>query len=100
MLRLGAIALLIGLLGGGLWYYDRFRDQATADFFAGNVPPPTPIAAQPAEIGPQARWLEGIGTLSAIRQVTVAPEVAGRVNEILFEVGGRGRGGSAAGPAQ
>ena len=33
------------------------------------------------------RYLEGIGSLTAVRQVDVAPEVAGRVTRIMFEAG-------------
>jgi multidrug efflux system membrane fusion protein len=52
------------------------------------VPPPTPVAAAPAEIGPMPRYLDGIGTLTAVREVQVSPEVAGRVERIDFTAGG------------
>jgi multidrug efflux system membrane fusion protein len=87
------MALLLALLGGGLWGFNRFREQAIADFFASQVPPPTPVAAAVAEQGPMQRWLEGIGTLSAVHQVNVSPEVAGRVTEIMFEPGAEVKAG-------
>jgi multidrug efflux system membrane fusion protein len=86
-IRLVVVALLLGLLGGGLWYFNEFRKQAIADFFAGNVPPPTAVAAVPAATGPMPQYLASIGTVAAIRQVGVAPEVAGQVVKILFEPG-------------
>jgi multidrug efflux system membrane fusion protein len=86
-IRLVVITLLLGLLGFGLWYFNEMRRQGTAAFFAGNVPPPTPVAAVPAQSGPLPQILGGIGTVMAIRQVDVSPEVEGRVVEILFEPG-------------
>jgi membrane fusion protein, multidrug efflux system len=82
-----AVALLLALVGGGLYGFDRFRSKAIADFFAGQVPPPTPVAAAPAEVGPMPRYLDGIGTLTAVREVQVSPEVAGRVERIAFTAG-------------
>ena len=57
------VALLLALVGGGLFAFDRFRSKAIADFFASQVPPPTPVAAVAAEVGPMPRYLDGIGTL-------------------------------------
>lgn len=87
IVRLIVVALLIGGIGGGLWFFNEARKQGIAEFFAGNVPPPTPVAAVAAISGPLPQFLGGIGTVAAIRQVDVSPEVAGRVVEILFEPG-------------
>ncbi|MBX6368909.1 MAG: efflux RND transporter periplasmic adaptor subunit [Rhodospirillales bacterium] len=81
------MSLLVLLVLGGLYGFDRFRDQAIADFFAKNQPPPTPVAVAVAKLEDVPRYLPAIGTLAAVRQVTVAPEVAGRVTTISFEAG-------------
>ena len=81
------VALLLALVGGGLFAFDRFRSKAIADFFASQVPPPTPVAAEPARVGPMPRYLDGIGTLTAVREVMVSPEVSGRVESIAFDAG-------------
>jgi multidrug efflux system membrane fusion protein len=81
------VALLLGLIGGGLVAFDRMRAQAIAGFFASQVPPPTPVAAVAADVGPMPRYLDGIGSLTAVREVHVAPEVAGRVTAIQFTAG-------------
>lgn len=81
------VALLLGLVGGGLYGFDRFRAKAIGDFFAHQVRPPTPVAAVVAEVGPMPRYLDGIGSLTAVRQVNVAPEVEGRVTAIDFKAG-------------
>lgn len=87
ILRLLIVLILTGALGGGLWFFNEMRRQGIAAYFASNVPPPTPVAAQAAEIGPLPQYLGGIGSLQAIRQVTISPEVEGRVVAILFESG-------------
>lgn len=87
IVRLVIVALLLGGVGGGLWFFNEARKQGTADFFAGNVPPPTPVAAVAAVSGPLPKFLAGIGTVTAIRQVDISPEVEGRVVEIMFEPG-------------
>ena len=89
------VALLLAVVGGGLFAFDRFRSKAIADFFASQVPPPTPVAAVAAAIGPMPRYLDGIGTLTAVREVKVAPEVAGRVTAIEFEAGATVAAGAA-----
>lgn len=88
------VALLLGLIGGGIFAFDRFRAKAIADFFASQVPPPTPVAALPAERGPVPRHLDGIGSLTAVREVKLAPEAEGRVVEIMFEAGARVEAGA------
>jgi membrane fusion protein, multidrug efflux system len=87
VVRLLVVAVLLGAFGGGLWFFNEFRRQAISNFFATNVPPPTPVAAVAAEVGPLPQVLGGVGSLAAIRQVQVSPEVEGRVVEILFEPG-------------
>lgn len=87
--RVAIMTLLVLLVLGGLYGFDRFRDQAIADFFAKNQPPPTPVAIAVAKLEDVPRYLPAIGTLAAVRQVTVAPEVAGRVTTISFEAGAK-----------
>jgi len=79
--------VIVGLLVGGLYAFRNMRDQAIANFFAGNKPPPTPVAVAEAKTQDVPRYMSAIGTLTASRQVTVAPEVTGRVVEIAFESG-------------
>jgi multidrug efflux system membrane fusion protein len=81
------VGLLLALVLGGLYGFNRFRDQAIKNFFAGNKPPPAQIAAVTATTATVPRSASGIGSLAAVQEVTVTPEVGGRVTDILFKPG-------------
>ena len=42
----GLVVLLLGLVFGAFWAYDRMRSQMTAQFFATMKPPPTAARAR------------------------------------------------------
>jgi membrane fusion protein, multidrug efflux system len=81
------VGLLLILLLGGLYEFNRFRSQAIATFFAHNKPPPAQISAAAVTVQTLPRSAPGIGSLTAVHQVTINPEVAGRVTKIFFEPG-------------
>jgi multidrug efflux system membrane fusion protein len=87
------MAVALTVVFGGLYGFNWYRDQAIAAFFAGNQPPPTPVAAVEAKAEAMPRFLTGIGTLTAVHQVTVSPEVGGRVTQVFFEAGATVRTG-------
>jgi multidrug efflux system membrane fusion protein len=91
----GVVALLLLLVFGGLYGYDRFRSQMTAQYFATMTPPPIPVAAAEAVQADVPQFLTGIGSLAAVHEVTVAPEVGGRVTQISFQSGGTVQAGEA-----
>src|SRR5260370_37315179 len=43
------VGVLLALVLGGFYGFNRYRSQAIATFFAGNKPPPAQIAAVPAK---------------------------------------------------
>jgi membrane fusion protein, multidrug efflux system len=81
------VALLLTLVLGGLYGFNRFRQQAMATYFAGNKPPPAQISAVEATTEAVSRFASGIGSVAAVHQVTINPEVGGRVTKIFFEPG-------------
>jgi multidrug efflux system membrane fusion protein len=83
------MAILLALVLGSLYAFNRFRQQAIANFFAHMKPPPVQISAVVAKLESMPRHAVGIGTLKAVHQVTVTPEVGGRVTRILFAAGAR-----------
>ncbi len=81
------VGLLLVVLLGGLYGFNRFRSQAISNFFAHNKPPPAQISAATVVVQNLPRFAPGIGSLAAVHQVTINPEVAGRVTKIFFEAG-------------
>ncbi|HDR9075739.1 efflux RND transporter periplasmic adaptor subunit [Burkholderia vietnamiensis] len=82
-LAAGALVVLSGALF--LWRTERV---SAADRPAS---PPAPLPVETVVVKPQADapTLEAVGSLEAVRQVTIAPEVAGRVVDIRFVAGSR-----------
>ncbi len=81
------VALLVALVLGGLYGFNAYRNKMIANFFANNKPPPAQVSAVVATSAVVPHFASGIGSLAAVRQVTVTPEVGGRVTEIDFESG-------------
>lgn len=77
------LAVVLGLGYGFKWY----RDKAIANFFANNKPPPVQIAAVTAASEAVPRFAKGIGSLAAVHQVTITPEIGGRVTAVQFTAG-------------
>jgi multidrug efflux system membrane fusion protein len=82
----GVVLLLVLSL---LYGFNAWREKTIAGFFANNKPPPAQIAAVIATSEAVPRFADGIGSLVAVHQVTVTPEVGGRVTEIAFEAGAK-----------
>ncbi|NIJ35658.1 multidrug efflux system membrane fusion protein [Sphingopyxis panaciterrae] len=82
LLLVGGVLLL---LAGGLYAW---RSARTGETAPGQMPPVpvTTIVVTPTEV-PAA--LEAVGSLRAVREVVLAPEVAGRVTAIRFAAGER-----------
>jgi membrane fusion protein, multidrug efflux system len=87
------VAMLLAVVLGGLYGFNRFRQHAITTFFAQHKPPPAQIAAATVETISLPRFAPGIGSVAAVHQVTVNPEVGGRVTKIFFEPGQRVKAG-------
>src|SRR6266478_3854699 len=81
------VGLLLAAVLGGRCGFNRFREQAIAAYFANNKPPPAQISAVEVQSEAVPRFATGIGSVTAIHQVTINPEVGGRVTQIFFEPG-------------
>src|ERR1700732_3130519 len=64
------VGLLLAVVLGGLYGFNRFREQAIATYFASNKPPPAQISAAEVKIEAVARFAAGLGAVSAARQVS------------------------------
>lgn len=85
--RFVIVAVLMALLFTGLWQFDVFKKKMMGEFFASMVPPPSPVTVAVAKSETIPNLLTGIGSLEAVRQVILSPEVPGRVSSITFEAG-------------
>jgi len=85
--RFALMAVMLAIVLAGIWGFNRFRAEAINQAFSHFQMPPTPVAAEPARSETMARSISGIGTLQAVRQVTVVAEVGGRIKDILFQPG-------------
>jgi membrane fusion protein, multidrug efflux system len=81
------VGLLLAVVLGGLYGFNRFRENAIATYFATNKPPPAQISAVEVKTEAVPRFANGIGSVAAVHQVTINPEVGGRVTKIFFEPG-------------
>jgi multidrug efflux system membrane fusion protein len=81
------VGLLLTLVLGGLYGFNRFREHAISTFFANNKPPPAQISATEVKTEAVPRFAPAIGSLAAVHQVTINPEIGGRVVKIFFEPG-------------
>lgn len=81
------VGVFAAILFGALFGFGVFKGRMMQKFFSGMVPPPAPVAMAVAKAEAVPHLLEGIGTLQAVRQVIVSPEVGGRVTAIEFESG-------------
>lgn len=84
-------ALVLVLLLAGIFGWRMIRSAPSAPPAA----PPLPVAAMQVTPRAMPATIEAIGTLEAVRQLMVAPEVAGRVVAIHFESGDTVRAGQA-----
>jgi membrane fusion protein (multidrug efflux system) len=81
-------AILVGLIVGGLAYFNLyFKPAMIQDFMSKMEQPPVTVTAERALKKTWVDSVPSIGTLMAIQGVNVAPEVGGIVKEYLFDSG-------------
>ncbi len=86
-------ALLAALVGGLVWF-NYFRGQMIAQFFANNKPPPATVSVAEAKSEVVPNLLTAVGGLAAVHQVNVTSDVSGRITEILFTPGAHVKSGA------
>lgn len=92
--RLLIVGLCLIVIFGGLFGFDLFRKIMMGKSFASYQPPPTPVTAEQVSVGEVPRSIEAIGSLEAVRQVTIAPEVSGRITALHFTPGNNIKAGA------
>jgi multidrug efflux system membrane fusion protein len=88
------VGLLLALLVGGLVWFNHFRGQMIAQFFANNKPPPASVTVAEAKSEVIPNLLTAVGDLAAVHQVNVTTDVSGRITDIMFTAGAHVKAGS------
>jgi membrane fusion protein, multidrug efflux system len=86
-------ALLAVVVGGFVWF-NYFRGQMIAQFFANNKPPPATVSVAEAKSEVVPNLLTAVGGLAAVHQVNVTSDVSGRITNILFTAGAHVKSGA------
>ncbi|HVM84040.1 MAG TPA: efflux RND transporter periplasmic adaptor subunit [Candidatus Binatia bacterium] len=81
------VLVICGLLLGGFWGFEQFKQKMIGQYFASMTPPPTAVETYKAATEAMPRYFESIGTVVAVHQVTVSPQVEGRISALKFESG-------------
>jgi membrane fusion protein, multidrug efflux system len=87
------VGLLLALLVGALVWFNGFRGQMIKQILSKPQPPATvTVAEAKSEVIPNL--LTAVGSLVAVHQVDVTPDVGGRVTDIMFTPGATVKAGS------
>ncbi|MDO9637336.1 MAG: efflux RND transporter periplasmic adaptor subunit [Pseudotabrizicola sp.] len=82
--RLIIAFILLGLIVGGIVWFNYFRAAMIAQFMAGRVPPPVPVTVQMVEPVTWTPGIDAIGTAISARGVDLAIESGGLVRLVSF----------------
>jgi len=91
-MRLSIQLVLIAAIGGGMAYgawqlYGPTPGDGARAGSSGGGSKTVPAVVQPARFATYRRIVQAVGTGEAIKSVTLYPDVAGRITEVLFEAG-------------
>ncbi|HET8710468.1 MAG TPA: efflux RND transporter periplasmic adaptor subunit [Spongiibacteraceae bacterium] len=92
--RLVIVGFLLIVVFGGLFGFDVSRKILMGKYFAAYRPPPIPVTAEQVKAGEIPRSVEAIGSLEAVRQVTISPEVSGRITALHYKPGSEVKAGT------
>lgn len=83
--RLIIAIILLGAIGGGLVWFNMFRDKMITQIFANMPQQPATVSTVEAKPVTWTPVIEAIGTVNAAQGVDLTVESAGVVKEILFQ---------------
>jgi membrane fusion protein, multidrug efflux system len=88
------VGLLLASLVAGLVWFNWFRGQMIAQYFANNKPPPALVSIAEAKSEVIPNLLSAVGDLAAVHQVNVTSDVGGRITGIMFDAGSSVKSGA------
>src|SRR5260221_9745595 len=87
VIRLIIMGVLLIVVFGGFYAWQRTRETMTAQFFATMKPPPVPVVAVTATPQAVPQMFAGIGSLAAVHPVPEAPQIRRPEHKVLFLAG-------------
>jgi multidrug efflux system membrane fusion protein len=85
------VTMIVGLAVVGvlalLFAYNLIREHMVKSYLAANKPPPVSVTYEIVAASTMPQFLTAVGSITAVHQVTVSPEVDGAVTRILFQAG-------------
>jgi membrane fusion protein, multidrug efflux system len=88
------VGLGLGVVVGGIVYFEYWREGFIKNIFANNKPQPTPVTVSEAKSEVIPNLLTAVGDLAAVHQVNVTSDVSGRITDIMFTAGSTVNAGS------
>ncbi|WGF87519.1 efflux RND transporter periplasmic adaptor subunit [Marinivivus vitaminiproducens] len=85
--RMVIMLVLVGGLGGGLYWFQTFKQTMISQALSEYAAAPQTVSAIPIGYDTWQQQLRAIGTLRASQGVDVTPQVPGVIEEITFESG-------------
>lgn len=86
-IRLLIMLVVVGLVLGGVFFFDAFRAHMIAQFMKGFANPTQTIAALPAQARPWQDEIEAVGSLRAMNGADLSSDLSGIVDQINFKSG-------------
>lgn len=83
-----AVTIVLAALCGGLWYFQfTAKPGMMKAFIAAAAPPPVSVAVTTPRVETWAPRLPAIGTLRAVQEVNIAPQIGGVIVSVRVESG-------------
>src|SRR5262249_49279513 len=81
------VGLILGVVVGGIVYFQFWKDAFLKNMFATMKPPPATVSVVEVKSEVVPNLLTAVGGLAAVHQVNVTTDVAGRITDIQFKPG-------------
>ncbi|WP_216330245.1 efflux RND transporter periplasmic adaptor subunit [Rhizobium sp. X9] len=85
--RMVVMLIVIGLILGGIFGFQAFKNRAIATYLANLKAPPQIVSTITAAMSPWQTTLQSVGSFNAVEGASLSPQVQGIVQEVAFQDG-------------
>jgi len=85
--RMVVMLIVIGLILGGIFGFQAFKNRAIATYLANLKAPPQIVSTITAAMSPWQTTLQSVGSFNAVEGASLSPQVQGIVQEVGFQDG-------------